>query len=228
MKIKKAIIFDASTLISFAINGLLGELKDLKSIFDGKFFITDEVKAEVIDRPIESKKFELEALLVQDLLDKRILELPSSIGISHSEISKTTIDIMNIANNLFEARGNEIQIIAAGETSCLALSEILTKQGVKNVIAVDERTLRLLSEKPENLKELFERKLKTSVRIKSKNYGRFKGFKFIRSAELVYMAHKKGLIDVKGPKILDALLWAVKLKGCSISDDEIKEIKKLG
>jgi len=32
----------------------------------------------------------------------------------------------------------------------------------------------------------------------------------------------------KGDKVLDALLYAVKFKGCSISNDEIDEIKKLG
>ena len=39
-----AIIFDASTLISFSMNGLLGELERLKGIFKGKFLITQEVK----------------------------------------------------------------------------------------------------------------------------------------------------------------------------------------
>ena len=57
----KAIIFDSGTLISFAINGLYEELKLLKAKFDGKFIITDEVKAEIIDKPINIKRFELEA-----------------------------------------------------------------------------------------------------------------------------------------------------------------------
>ena len=64
----KAIIFDASTLISFAMNGLLREIVGLKKIFKGKFIITKEVKSEVIDRPIKIKRFELEALKIQQLI----------------------------------------------------------------------------------------------------------------------------------------------------------------
>ena len=38
---------------------------------------------------------------------------------------------------------------------------------------------------------------------------------------------KKGIVKIKDPKTLEALLYAVKFKGCSITDEEIKEIKKL-
>ena len=38
---------------------------------------------------------------------------------------------------------------------------------------------------------------------------------------------QKGLVNLSDGNVLDALLYAVKFKGCSISDDEIREIKKL-
>ena len=43
----------------------------------------------------------------------------------------------------------------------------------------------------------------------------------------MYIAYKKGLVRIKDKKILDAILYALKFKGCSISTDEIERIKKL-
>jgi hypothetical protein len=223
----KAIIFDASTLISFAMNGLLPELKSLKEIFEGKFIITDQVKKEVIDRPITTKRFELEALKIKELLEEKVFEMPESLGIKNEEVLQRTQELTDIANNTFEANGEMIHLVDFGESSCLALSKMLTKKGIKNVIAVDERTIRMLGEKPENLKNLFQKKLKTKIKTNLQNYVHFKEFKFIRSSELVYIIYKKGLVKLKGPMVLDALLYALKFKGCSISYDEIREIEKL-
>ena len=222
------IIFDASTLISLSMNGLLGELKKLKGIFKGKFLITHEVKYEVIDRPLNVKRFELEALRVKKLLNEGILELPESLEINKNEISERTKKILDIANTMFVGDRRDIKIIHSGEASCLALSRILLDKKIPHVIAVDERTTRMLGEKPEKLKELLEKKMSTRVKLVKSNFKYFRGFRFIRSTELLYVAWKKGLIDLKdGGKVLDALLWAVKFKGCSVSSDEIREIMRI-
>jgi len=223
----KAIIFDASTLISLSMNGLLGELESLKKIFSGKFIITKDVKREVIDKPITIKRFELEALQVKDLLDRKVIEMPVCVGVKDEEISKITEELKGIANNTFMARGRAIKIIDSGETSCLAVSKILSEKKIESVIALDERTLRMLCEKPENVDKLFQRKLHSKVTCKSENFKFFKGFKFIRSSELIYVAYKKGIIKLKGSLVLDALLYALKFKGCAISGDEIREIKAI-
>ena len=224
----KVIIFDSGTLISLSMNGLLNLVKKLKGIFHGKFIITNEVKKEIIDKPITIKRFELEALKIKQLVGEGVLEFPTSLKISDAEISKKTNEILDIANNTFMANGKSIHIIDSGEASCLALSKILDKKKIKNVIAVDERTTRILGEKPENMKKLLGKKLHTNINPKPQNFKFFGGFKFIRSAELVYVAYKKGLVDIKdGKLLLDALLYAVKFKGCAISGDEIREIKKL-
>lgn len=224
----RAIIFDSSTLISFAMNGLLPELKELRKIFKGNFIITNDVKREVIDKPITIKRFELEALKLKELLDEKIIEMPSCLGIKEEEISKKTEEIKNLANSIFVGRGKEIKLIDSGEASCLALSKILNEKNIKNVVAVDERTTRMLGEKPENLEKLMGKKLHTKITFKKENFKFFKGFKFIRSSELVYIAYKKGVVKLGDGKLLDALLYAVKFKGCSISGDEIKEIKRIG
>lgn len=223
----KAIIFDASTLISFSMNGLLQTLKDLKQIFKGRFIITNDVKKEVIDKPMTIKRFELEALRLKQLFDDRILETPGDLGINESELSKKTNEILDMANQTFFSSGKDIKLIDSGEASCLALSKLLSDKGIQNVIAVDERTTRMLGEKPENLKKLFEKKLHAKINSKKENYKFFKGFQFIRSAELIYVAYRKKIIKVGNGKLLDALLYSMKFKGCAISGTEIEEMKKL-
>jgi len=224
----KTIIFDSSTLINFAINGLLQEFRELKKLFDGKFLITREIVGEIIDKPIKIKRFELEALKLKELITDRILEMPSALGIDENKISKKTNEIMNVANNTFFGQGNAIHIIDVGEASCLALSRLLNEKEIKNLISVDERTVRLLCEKPENLFAIFQKKLHTDLKFKKENFRNFKEFKFIRSTELIYIAYKKGIIQLRNHQnVLDALLYAMKLNGCSISDDEISEMKRL-
>lgn len=225
---EKILIFDASSLISFAMNGLLPELRELKKIFPGKFIIPKEVKGEIIDRPINIKRFELEALKLNELVDEGVLELPSSIGLDEDFITAETNRILDIANNSFLEKGSKpVHLIDLGETACLVLSKILNEKEIPNLLAVDERTTRMLSEKPENLKKLLQKKLHTRIDIKKDKLKYFRGFKFIRSAELIYIAYKKGLVKIKNKKILDALLYALKFKGCAISRDEIEKIKKL-
>jgi predicted nucleic acid-binding protein len=227
-QINKALVFDSGALISFSMNGITRIIKELKGIFNGKFLITSEVKREVIDVPMKIKKFELEALKIKRLLDEGTLEMPSSIGIKDSEIEDLDNKFLTLANSTFNGRGKDIHILDHGEASCLALSRILTEKGIDNLIAMDERTTRLLVEKPENLKNIFEDRMNTKISINSENAGHFQGFKIIRSTELAYIAYKKGLVDLKdGDTVLDALLYALKFKGAAISGEEIEEIKKL-
>ncbi len=224
----KALIFDASSLISIAMNGLLPQLKALKEISSAKFIITKEVKYEIIDRPIKIKRFELEAIQINELTKQGILESPSVLNVDETKITSRTKEILDIANNTFiEKKQKGIHLIDLGETSCIALSEILRETKTENVLVVDERTTRMLCEKPENLKKLMQKKLHTTIDIKKENLKTFQGFKIVRSVELMYMAYKKGIFKIKHKDLLDAILYALKFKGCSISRDEIDEIKQM-
>ena len=225
---QKVLIFDSGALISLAMSGLIGEIRNLKKIFDGKFMITQSVKGEVIDKPMTIKRFELEAMMIQQLLDDKILEMPSSLNINEREVREGTQKILDISNNIFYTRKRPVHLIDVGEASCLALSKILNDKTIENIIAIDERTTRMLGEKPENLKKLMESKLHMPVFDKNADYKFFKGFKFIRSTELIYVAYKKNLISIKNKNLLDALLYALKFSGAAISDDEIAEIKRIG
>jgi hypothetical protein len=225
--LKKAIVFDAGSLISLSINGLLDELKKLKEIFNGAFLITEEIKSEIIDKPLKIKAFKLEALKIRQLLDENILERAEKYGIPDSIIKDKADEILDVANGIFVDSKNRINIMHLGEASCLALSKILSEKGIENVIAIDERTTRMLVEKPENLKDLLERKLHIKINVAKGNFQYFKNFRTIRSVELMYVAWKKNLVNLRNGEVLDALLYALKFKGCAVSDEEIDEIKKL-
>ncbi len=224
----QAIIFDSGSLISFSMNGVTDLVRELKKIFNGKFLITREVYHEIVTKPIKVKRFELEALKLKALVDEKILEYPSVLGIKDNEITVGANRFLKIANATFYGRKRYVKIMDRGEASCLALSSILNKKKIKNVLAIDERTTRMLAEKPENLKSLFQKKMNTQITLKQENFKFFKEFKVVRSAELAYVAYKKGVTKLKGPQVLDALLYAMKFKGAAISGEEIEQIKKIG
>ncbi len=220
----KVIIFDASTLISLSMSGLFSELRKLKKIFNGKFIITKDVEREVIDVPLKIKRFELEAIRVRQLVNEKIIERPDSLNITEKDIAQKTTEFIQKANVIFSAKGKAIDIIHSGESSCLALSKILSSKGVENIIAMDERTTRVLVERPKNLASLLEHRLHTKISVAGKDFEIFKGFKIIRSTELIYISYKKGLIELKGQDVLEALLFALKHKGSAITGQEIKSI----
>ncbi len=220
----KALIFDSGPLINFALNGLLPLLEKIKKEFKGEFLITKEVKREIIDHPITIKRFELEALQIKDLFDRNIIK--------HADLTNEQVDklrfkreeIMNLANSTFFADNRPLHLLERGEAAALALSKILN---FPCLIVIDERTARMLCENPENLRKLFQRKLHTSITARKENYSYFKDFKIIRSTELAYISFKKGLCEPKDPRILEATLYGLKNKGCSVSRNEIEEMKKL-
>jgi len=224
---EKVLIFDSSSIISLAMNGLLEEFKKLKDGFKGKFVITKEVKQEIIDRPLKRKRYELEAMKIQNLVDDGYLVLAKDLGIDGKEVTSLMLKYIDLANTMFTGNGQKIKLIHDGEAACLALSKILSDKKIENVLVIDERTTRMLVEKPENLKKLLERRMHVRIVLKKSNFKNFEGFKIIRSAELMYVAYKKGLIRWKNKNVLDGLLYALKFKGCAISYEEIEEIKRI-
>ncbi len=212
------LIFDSSSIISIATNSLLYSLRELKKQFKGEFIIPSSVKKELIDNPIKLKKYKLEALIIQDLLEDKILT-----------IKKEKINyLMNLANSIYINKRKKIKIVHEGEIETIAMQN--------NICVIDERTTRMLIENPLKLKELLEKKLHSKIHIDVKNLNEFKELtkdvKIIRSTELMTIAFEKGLFKDFIPKgkrkdFLDGLLWGLKLRGCAISSDEINQILRL-
>ncbi len=223
MKPEKFLIFDAGPIISLTMNGLLDILEKLKQNFNGKFIVTPQVKKEIIDRPSKIKKYELEAVRVKNLFDKGVLTDATEF-VSVNFLKKETKKALDNANKALKAN-QRLNLIHEGEASCLAFSKICNKE---NVIVIDERTTRMISEDPEALQHLMEKKLHTKITLDNRRLKILKGFKFIRSSELLYIAYKKNLFEMpKTKQLLDALLYGVKYKGTAISSKEIEDIKKL-
>lgn len=218
----KYLIFDAGPLITLTMNGLLDVLETLKKNFNGEFIITPKVRYEVIDKPMGIKEYELEGVKIQSLLESGVLKLSSEV-ISDKMLEKETKKIMHALNSTFIAK-KEIHLIQEGEASCIAFSRLCQKE---NMIVVDERTTRLLTEDPINFKEMMEKRLKTKISVNNQHLKFVKDIKYIRSAELLYIGYKKGLLKWKNKQLLDALLYGVRHKGAAISSNEIEDIKKL-
>ena len=150
-EIIKALILDSGTLINLSMNGLLYILEELKKKSNVRFLVTEQVKYEIIDHPIAIPRFELGALEIRALIDNKTIELPEVLSVTESEIKSKTNYLMHLANQTINAKGKWIKIVSDAEMSCLALSSILIERGIENIIAIDERTTRILAEKPQNL-----------------------------------------------------------------------------
>lgn len=222
----KFAILDSGPIISLTLNGILHTLELLKNKFpDVVFILTPQVKKEIIDKPMTIKKYELEAIKVQTLIAKRTI-LMSTEFVPNNQLEKETQRILNLSNSIVKADGKTVPIVQIGEASCLAFSNLCK---CESVIVIDERVTRLLTESPQNLKAIMERKLHMPISLNQKGLKEFKNFQYIRSAELVYIVYKNGLYDYKKDRLLlDALLYSLKYSGTSISSKEIDEMKSMG
>ena len=227
----KSIVFDSGPIISLTLNNILWTLESLHEKFDGEFYITKEVYNEIITKPLATKKYKFEALQILPLITKGILKFTTE-----KEIEDKAKILLKLANEVFMARENYIKIVHMGEMQAIACA--LIKKS--DTIAIDERTTRILIEKPLSLKRHFEKKLHTKVdmnednlKILTKEFGHLK---VIRSFELVTIAFELGLLNIFAQKeeeklvpnirsaLLESVLWGVKLNGCSVKREEIYEV----
>jgi len=227
----KAIVFDSSSIISLAMNDLLWTLKALKKIYKGDFYIPNSVKKEIIDVPIKSKKFKLEAIMISKLVDEGILKVGKTVDVNKLLFLANSVFISK-ENLQVKSPGGKLNILQKGEIEAIALCAELNA----DAYVVDERTMRLFMEDSEGLKTILEGKLHTSVSVDNKMLSDFKkqinGVNIIRSSELMMVALEKGLfeeyINVKNKReLVDAILWGLRLRGCAISTEEINETIKL-
>ena len=166
------------------------------------------------------------ALRIQQLLEEGIIKLADEEAVSREELNKKTQEVISIANNSFFSEGKPIHLIEKGESEVLALSLILSEKNIENASAIDERTARMLCENPESLRKLMESKLHTKLTANQKNLKIFSGIKIIRSTELMYIANKNKLLD-GDKRTIEAVLYALKFGGCSITEKEVEMMKRM-
>jgi predicted nucleic acid-binding protein len=230
---QKAIVFDSGPIINLAINNMLWILEELRNSCNAQFYITPAVYDELINKPLNTRKYKLEALQVLPHITNGTLKL-----YKHPAIKRIAEELNHYANNAFQIRNQWIKIVHAGEIEALATAIFLQA----DAIGIDERTMRHLIEKPEKIAEHMEHRIHTDVTINWKNLNAIKkkvrNMRVIRSAELVTIAFEKGILsrytktksnNIPNMKraVLEGALWAVKLNGCSMKEQEIKQILKM-
>jgi hypothetical protein len=225
----KTLLFDAGPVISLTTNNLLWLLEKLKKSFNGEFYITEKVKAELIEKPLNTKKFKFEALQVKRLLDTAVIRV-----YKEESIAGRVDELFSLANRIYSINDRSINIVHHAEMEVLAAAVALDSQA----IVIDERTTRLLLENPGRLENILKNKFRMKIQVNKGNLKRFrelvKGIKVIRSVELVTVAFEKGLLDDyltdlphARKTLIESVLWGVKLHGCSVSHVEIDKIVTL-
>lgn len=219
----RALIFDTGPIISLTTNNLLWILRELKKEFRGDFFITQKVKRELIDVPIEIKRFKFEALQILKCIDDGILAV-----LPEKQFRQQTRKLLEIANHSLRADGSWLKLCHPAELEVVAAAVSRNADAV----VIDERTTRLLFENPAQLAALLERKLEHRIIPDKSNITELKkmtaDLRFIRSTELALVAYERGILDslvTSFPQarkhLLQGMLWGMKLRGCAIRVEEI-------
>ncbi len=226
----KAIVFDTGPIISLTLNNLLKLLKPLKDKSKTEFYVCPSVYKELIEKPLSTKKYKFEALQILPLFMDGTLKF-----YERKENKRKAEELLSIANKCFIAKGNYISIVHIGEMEAIASALALGS----DTLVIDERTTRVLIENPYSLVDHLEKKLHTSIEVNRDNIEKISkeisGLNVIRSFELGFVAFELGLLDeyiikeeekIEGvgnirSSVLEGILWAIKLSGCSVSRNDI-------
>lgn len=219
------IICDSSSIISLMDTCTSGALTFLHDQAGVRFLIPPGVYDELVSRPLGIKRFGYSAVRMRGLVEKGVLELKLSEG-----LSERTTELLGLANTTYFVDARPLHILDEGEAECLAYLKGVRKP----LLLVDEKTTRLLIEEPHRLHQIIEGEYQRKVTVNETNLNRFKelvGPVFVmRSTELVAMAVKRGFFKEYGEHALEAFhsaLYALRFAGCSISSDELIEYEKL-
>ncbi len=217
---RKRLICDSSSLISMAMNCMLPLIVELSESAD--FIITQTVYDEIITNPERGGHHRMGPLQFRALLKNGIMKVEKA---DPGEADR----ILGISNSIYYARHRPLTIIQRGEAEALALAN----DG--DALLVDERTLRFLIEDPDNLKELLQYRMHKGVTMDRDRRKMFQsycqGVSMIRSSEIVAVAYERGILEKyfcgEKRQMLEACLWALKFKGCSLSAEDINDYLRM-
>ena len=229
----KSLIFDTGPIISLTLNNLVWIIEPLKQKFNGEFYITKAVYQELIERPLSTKKYKFEALQILPYITRGIIKV-----LDDNRIAQEGKELLELANTTFKAHDNWIRIVHPGEIEVITAALMNSSEA----IVIDERTTRDLIENPRLIEKRLRRKLHTNVQTNKENIRKIekklKNLRVIRSFELVKIAFELGYLDkymleeekevVPNLKraVLEGVLWAIKLSGCSVRGEDIIEVLK--
>ncbi|MGM5481953.1 MAG: hypothetical protein ACQESF_00680 [Nanobdellota archaeon] len=232
----KKLVFDTGPIITLTLNNLLWIIEPLKEHLKGEFYICPAVFEELIKKPLTTKKYKFEALQVLPYIYNKTIELKKE-----ENCKKKTEEMLELANNCFSGKGNPIKIVHKGEIEAIATA---LETGAQTLV-IDERTTRILIENPYSLSEHLSRKLHTNIEINRENLDKLtkeiKHLKVIRSFELGVASYELGIlenymlkkdeeleeVDNVDYSVLEGVLWAIKLSGCSVTREDIEQVLEL-
>jgi len=217
---RKRLICDSGSLISMSMNCMLPIVVELSELAD--FIITETVYDEIITNPERGGHHRMGPLQFRALIENSVLKVEKA---DSEEVDR----ILDISNSIYYARHNRLTIIQKGEAEALALAN----DG--DTLLVDERTLRFLIECPSDLTGLLQHRMHKGITMDKKRRDIFQkycqGVSIIRSSELVAVAYEKGILEkyFSGERrsLLEACLWALKNKGCSLSVKDIEDYLRM-
>jgi len=214
-------VFDSSSIISISDKCFMNILRKLAGTGKVEFIIPQKVFEETVSRPMNIKRFELNAIRIKDAID----EGHFSIAKPTPEINKTTEKISALVNCIAFSRKKCLKLIHRGEIETLALC----KEIGASALVIDERTTRLVVEDPQSLRGFLEHRYGRGVELveeKIAELNKFMGdLEIIRSVELIALAYELGLFEgeiSQNKKSLEAALYSMKFAGCAVSFEEIK------
>lgn len=230
----RLLVFDTGPIISLTVNNLLSTLEKLKERYSGRFVIPESVKDELVDEPLRTRKFMFEAMQIQRLISTGVLEV-----VEDNDTKELTLELLRLANSSFAAKGKAIQVVQYGEMASIAAAKLLDAEA----LVMDERITRELVEHPKHLADLMERRLHTAVIMDGNSISLLQQYasktKILRSVELASVAFEAGLLDryiAAGEekaipqvrqKLLESVLWGLKMNGCAVSGKEIEQIIRI-
>ena len=179
------------------------------------------MKDEIISNPMHVRKYVFSAVRLRKVLNDGVLRVVSS-----PSLISDSRKILDEANSLFSSGNKPLQILQEGEAQCLALFSSAKIAG----LLVDEKTTRLLVEKPEKLREAMHSEYRQGVGMNETALAglrkRFANIAVIRSTELLAVAAKNGFFEnykTDENNAFHASLFALRSAGCSISTSELDE-----
>jgi predicted nucleic acid-binding protein len=182
------------------------------------FIITKTVYDEIITNPERTRSHRMGPMKFRALINCGVLKVEEADP-------RETDEILDASNSIYYAKHKQLKIIQRGEAEALALAN----DG--DTLLMDERTLRFLIETPNDLMGLLQHRLHRGVTMDKRRRDDFQkycqGVSVIRSSEIVAVAYEKGILEkyfsADKRNLLEACLWSLKHKGCSLSVKDIED-----
>jgi len=219
------IVLDSSSLISLADTCNIDALAFLKQKAGLEFAISPAVRQEIIAIPSKVKSLEFSALRIRKLVEEGTVKVESAGG-----LDVKTREITDAANRLYFVGGKPLRLIHEGEAESLALAGAI---GAK-VLAIDEKTTRLIVEDPMKLKEMVASEYAEKLVFEMPAYQKFRSLipplVIMRSAELLALAAKRGFFKPFASheeEAFHASINSLRAAGCSLAQEEIKQYAEI-